>query len=85
MLPEQAALAAAALPKATSRDFPVSQWKWREMMLIAEWVASAQVGGTAPEPSSPAAEYFVLGLIAVVIGLVVLVFIRSSARRSSKG
>jgi hypothetical protein len=54
------------------------------MMSIAEWVAAVQVGGTRPEPSTPAEEYFVIALIAVVVGLVVLVFIRSSAQRPSK-
>ncbi len=38
-----------------------------------------------PQTSNPlAAGYFAIALIAVVVGLVVLVFIRTSMRRSSK-
>ena len=54
-------------------------------MPMVEWVAVLQTSGPKIETSNlPAARYLVLALIAVVLGLVVWVFIRTSFRGSSK-
>jgi hypothetical protein len=54
-------------------------------MPIAECVITMQTtGGQYPISNPPAAGYFVLGLLGVVLGLMVLIFIRTSGRRSSK-
>jgi len=53
-------------------------------MLSAECMIAVQVGGKQPV-NPPAAEYIVIALVALVLGLIVVVFIRSSARRRSKG
>jgi hypothetical protein len=52
-------------------------------MLILAWVAVVRVTGSQ-NGNSPAAEYAVFTLLAVAVGLVVLIFIRAGARRSSK-
>jgi FtsH-binding integral membrane protein len=54
-------------------------------MSIAECIAAVQANGPESQASnSPATMYFVIGLVAVVLGLVVVIFLRASARRSSK-
>jgi hypothetical protein len=55
-------------------------------MSLFEWVAVIQMDN-GPQPqrgSSTAADYIAIALVAAVLGLVVLIFIRTSARRSSK-
>jgi len=52
-------------------------------MPIAEWVAGAQTGGPETLVSNPpGAAYFAIALVAAVVGLLVFVFIRTSARRA---
>lgn len=54
-------------------------------MSIAEWVAAIQTNGIDSQRRDPAAAgYFVIALVAVALGMVVLILIRSSARRSTK-
>ena len=54
-------------------------------MSIAEWVYALQPNGPeSPTSNPPATGYFVIALLALVLGLVVLIFIRTSSRRSSK-
>jgi hypothetical protein len=54
-------------------------------MSIAACVAAMQTSGPQSETTNlPGAEYLVFALIAVVLALIVLIFIRASARRSSK-
>lgn len=54
-------------------------------MSTVEWVAAVQHSGPEFQTSNPpAAGYFAVGLVAVVLGLVVWIFIRTSTRRSSK-
>jgi cation transport ATPase len=54
-------------------------------MSIVEWVAAAQTGAPGSQTSnSPASGYFVIALLAVVLGLVVWIYIRVNATRSSK-
>jgi ammonia channel protein AmtB len=54
-------------------------------MSIIEWVAAVQFNGPESQPSNPpAAAYFVVAVIAAVMGFVVWIFIRSSARRSKQ-
>jgi hypothetical protein len=54
-------------------------------MSMLEWVAAAQASGTESQSSNSfAIGYFVVALLAVVLGLIVWVFIRANARRSSK-
>lgn len=54
-------------------------------MSIAEWMASVQAGSGGSLPSNPpAAGYFLIALMAVVLGFMVLVLFRSSARRSPR-
>jgi|HubBroStandDraft_3_1064219.scaffolds.fasta_scaffold1553909_1 hypothetical protein len=54
-------------------------------MPIMEWLAAVQFNGPESQPSNPpAAGYLVVAVIAVVMGFVVCVFIRSSARRSKQ-
>jgi len=51
-----------------------------------ECIVAVQVNGEQPPAGNPHyAGYLVIALVAIVLGLVVLVFIRTSARRSSKG
>jgi hypothetical protein len=55
------------------------------MSLVESILAVQQTNGLGSQESNPpAAEYFVVALVAVVLGLIVWVFIRSSMRRSSK-
>jgi hypothetical protein len=57
----------------------------RDAMAFIECVLAIQTsGGLTQTSNSPAALYFVIALVAVVLGLVVLIFIRTSARRPSK-
>ena len=54
-------------------------------MSIAEWLAAVQTSVTDTKPSNPIADqYIVFAILAVVLGLMVLIFIRASARRSSR-
>jgi len=54
-------------------------------MTMVEWVAATQTSGPGPQPSNPvSSEYFVIALVAVVLGLVVWIFIRSSAKKSKR-
>jgi cation transport ATPase len=54
-------------------------------MSIMEWVAAVQFNGPESQSSNPpAAGYFVIAVIAAVLGFVVWIFIRSSARRSKQ-
>jgi hypothetical protein len=54
-------------------------------MSIIEYVIAIQTGGTLTQTGNPpAALYFVIALVAVVLALVVLIFIRTSTRRSLK-
>ncbi len=54
-------------------------------MTIVDCIAALQNGGSeAQAPNTPGTGYFLIGLIAVVLGLVVWFIIRASARRSSK-
>jgi hypothetical protein len=53
-------------------------------MSTADLVAAFQTSGPQTTPSNPpAAGYFVIGLLAAVLGLIVWIFIRTSSRRSS--
>ena len=55
-------------------------------MTITECAIAVQVtGNQAPASNPPSTGYFVIGLVAIVVGLMVLVFIRARARRSPKG
>jgi hypothetical protein len=73
-------------PKATSSGVPVSEKAGRrDAMPIAEYVASVQTNGPESQTSnSSAGLYFALALVAVVLGLLVVVFIKTSMRRSSR-
>jgi hypothetical protein len=56
-------------------------------MSIVRLVAAAQTSGpeSHPDASNPiGAGYFLIALVAVVLALVVIIFIRTSAGRSSK-
>lgn len=54
-------------------------------MSIIESVAAMQASGLESQSSnSPGALYFAIALVAVVLGLVVLVFIRTSGRGSPR-
>jgi hypothetical protein len=55
-------------------------------MSLANYILTVQTGGSpASGMSNPDSSwYFVFAVVALVLGLVVLVFIRSSARRSSR-
>jgi hypothetical protein len=54
-------------------------------MSIMECVAAMQFNGPESQSSNPhAAGYFVIAVIAVVMGFMVWIFIRSSARRSKQ-
>lgn len=54
--------------------------------LAAEYFIAAQTSGGGQNLSSntPASSYFLIGIVAVVMVLVVWMFIRANARRSSK-
>jgi hypothetical protein len=52
------------------------------MSSIIECVAALQANSSeAPSSNPPAALYFVIALAALVLGLIVLVFIRANPRR----
>jgi hypothetical protein len=54
-------------------------------MSILEYLIALQTSGEPTQTNNtPAAGYVVLAITAVVLGLVVLIFIRVNARRSSK-
>jgi hypothetical protein len=54
-------------------------------MSIMECAVVLQTSGDqSPSSNTPAAEYFLFTIVALVLGLVVLIFVRSGARRSSK-
>jgi hypothetical protein len=57
-------------------------------MSIMEFVIALQNGGDQPQAGSQSAEgyawYFVLGILALVLSLVVVMFIRTSAGRLPK-
>jgi hypothetical protein len=53
-------------------------------MSVAECVIAVQSSSETQTTNPPAVSYIVIALLAVVLGLVVLVFARTSARRSSK-
>jgi hypothetical protein len=54
-------------------------------MLIAEWVAAVEGSRAETQTSNPPQiAYVVLAVIALALGLVVWVFVRTSMRRSSK-
>ena len=54
-------------------------------MPIAEWIAAIQTNPPSAESgSSNSAWIWLIVLIAAVMGLIAVIFIRSSARRSSK-
>ena len=47
-------------------------------------IALQSIAGKAPASNPRSDEYFVIALLAVLLGVFVLVFVRTSARRSSK-
>ena len=53
-------------------------------MSIAEYAIAMQTSSLSQTGNPPWAEYFVIALLAVVLGAFLLVFIRTSMRRSSK-
>lgn len=54
-------------------------------MSIAEFASVLQTNGKLSQnTNSPTAEYFVIALVAIVLGMVVLILVRTNARRSSK-
>lgn len=54
-------------------------------MTIAECALLIQAsGGQSQSSDTPATWYFIVALVAVVMGLVALIFIQTSARRSPK-
>jgi RsiW-degrading membrane proteinase PrsW (M82 family) len=55
------------------------------MSSLAYAIAVQASPDQTPSSYAPAAAYFVIGLIAVVVALVVFVFIRANARRAPKG
>jgi hypothetical protein len=53
-------------------------------MAIAEWIAAIQTNGKFESSTNPpAAGYFVIVLAVVVVGLMVWIFIRTNASKSS--
>jgi hypothetical protein len=54
------------------------------MALIESIAAMLQDNGTQPAANPPAAGYFIVAILAVVVGFMAWIFIRTSARRSSK-
>lgn len=54
------------------------------MSILECFIAVQTSGGQTLSSNSPASSYLLIGLLAVVMGLVVWVFIRANARRSSK-
>jgi hypothetical protein len=52
-------------------------------MSFAECFIAVQINGNVTK-NPPAAEYFVLALVAIVLGLVILILIRTNARRLLK-
>jgi hypothetical protein len=54
-------------------------------MSIVQLVAAAQPSGTPSGTGNPpSAEYFLIAIVAAVLALVGMIFIRTLARRSSK-
>jgi heme/copper-type cytochrome/quinol oxidase subunit 1 len=53
-------------------------------MAIAEWIAAVQTTGAQTESNSAIAKYLIFALVAAVVGLVLMMFIRTSSSRSSK-
>jgi hypothetical protein len=54
-------------------------------MSILDCLAAVQTsGGKTLSSNTPASSYFLIGIVAVVMVLVVWMFIRANARRSSK-
>jgi hypothetical protein len=55
-------------------------------MSMAAWIVLQQSNVPAPESSTntPIAAFVIIGLIAAVVGMFVLVFIRTSARRAPR-
>ena len=53
---------------------------WAVRLVAVAQTSSAQI----PASNPPTAEYFLLVLVAAVLALVVVIFIRTSAGRSSK-
>jgi hypothetical protein len=55
------------------------------MLSVLNFVAAAQNSGPATQSSDPpSATYIVLAIAAVLVGFIILMFIRTSAGRSSK-
>ena len=54
------------------------------MSILECFIAVQTSGGKTLSSNSPASSYFLIGLLAVVIGLVGWIFIRANTRRSSK-
>ena len=53
-------------------------------MAIAEWIAAVQPGGESQNANPAVAWWFVYAIVAAVLALVVMVFIRTSVGRSSR-
>ncbi|MGA7107373.1 MAG: hypothetical protein WBV28_11965 [Terracidiphilus sp.] len=54
-------------------------------MSIVQLVAAAQPSGTPSGTGNPpSAEYFLIAIVAAVLALVAMIFIRTLARKSSK-
>jgi hypothetical protein len=57
-------------------------------MPVTECLIAVQTSDSPPQPISGSGEgyawYFVLAIVALVLGLVVMMFIRTSIRRSAK-
>jgi hypothetical protein len=54
------------------------------MSSLIQFAALQTTGPQTPSNDPPAALYFIIAIIALVLGLVVTIFIRTSARRSSR-
>jgi capsular polysaccharide biosynthesis protein len=54
------------------------------MMLFAEYAIAAQAHSEAAASNPPAAMYLAIALAAVMVGMIVLIFIRTSMRRASR-
>jgi hypothetical protein len=72
-------------PPATLPCLIGKRWDRREKMSSAKWVVLVQANGDKTGTRNPIGDkYFVIALGAVIVGLIVLVFIRCSFGRSSK-
>jgi hypothetical protein len=72
-------------PPATLPFLTGSEGRWRNTMSIVEFAIVLQnIDGEANASNPRSAEYFVIALVAVLLGVFVLVFVRTSARGSSK-